>query len=140
MAEPANTADAAKIDATYLFIFFLPFGVISAEKLRDVGTWGASYHMPLCRAGSRLRNKQLTSRPFCHRHRNGIRTAQTESGPQSTKMLFLRNVGRNNNVSLFHPNDMDEVRRRPRSAGPAPELRSSHGAHAKIVRLSADSG
>jgi hypothetical protein len=32
--------------------------------------------------------------------------AQIESGPQLTKMLFLRNAERNNNVSLFPLRDI----------------------------------
>ncbi|WP_228895406.1 hypothetical protein [Pseudoduganella aquatica] len=44
--------------------------------------------------------------------------AQIESGPQLTKMLFLRNAGRNNNVSLFQLRDIARAGLAAVAAGP----------------------
>jgi hypothetical protein len=44
-----------------------------------------------------LRNKQLTSEPFCHKRYGGVKKRQHGADSRPTKMLFWRNVIVDNN-------------------------------------------
>jgi hypothetical protein len=71
--------------------------VISAEKLRDVYYVGRILPRRGVTPVSRLRNKQLTSEPFCHKRYGGVKKRQHGADSRPTKMLFWRNVIVDNN-------------------------------------------
>jgi hypothetical protein len=87
-AEPANIADAARIEIS-LFIFFFLSGVISAEKLRDVLIRGPNSTTPTVCTCFSLND---TFSAILPQGAGPFMARQHDADPRSTKMLFCCNA------------------------------------------------